>query len=220
MNLLAIETATRICGAAFVHDGAVLAEKEVDEKNVHAERLMELIEYVLQGHGGLKAVDAIAVSIGPGSFTGLRIGVSVAKGLAYGGDKLVVGVPTLGALIERARRGSSIVRPSDTLVGLLQARKGEFFVAREGSDEIRVVRGETIATEGSTGNMVLTGDVESLAIFSTLPVVEKSLRSCNAGTLGLIGERMIRAGKRDNIETLEPHYMLEFFLNVHTMERN
>ena len=220
MTLLAIETATRICGAAFLHDGTVLAEKEVDEKNVHAERLMGLIEDVLRDHGGLKAVDAIAVSIGPGSFTGLRIGVSVAKGLAYGGDKIIVGVPTLGALIERARRGSAIIRPSDTLVGLLQARKGEFFVAREGADEVRVVRGETIVAEGSAGNIVLTGDVESLGLSSNLPIVEKSLRSCSAATLGLIGERMIRAGKRDNIETLEPHYMLEFFLNVHTMERN
>ena len=83
--ILAIETATDVCGAALVHGGRVVAHRTVSEKNIHSEKLLSMIDDVLLDAAlVLKDVDAIAVSIGPGSFTGLRIGLSTAKGLGSG----------------------------------------------------------------------------------------------------------------------------------------
>jgi tRNA threonylcarbamoyladenosine biosynthesis protein TsaB len=78
--ILGIETATAVCAAAVAGGGHVFAESSLEEKYIHAERLMSMVDEVLRESGrSLAALDAIAVSIGPGSFTGLRIGLSVAK---------------------------------------------------------------------------------------------------------------------------------------------
>ncbi len=219
MTTLAIETATRMCGAAFIQDGRVISREEVDEKNVHAERLMDLIATVLRDHGGIGAVDAVAVSIGPGSFTGLRIGVSVAKGLVFGTGRTLVGVPTLTALISRARKESRIVMQGDTIVALLQARKGEYFLAREGSDEVEIRRAARIASTPVPDNTVLTGDLAQVPLRPGQRCVEDSIRRCSASAVGLLGERLIAEGKHDDVGKLEPLYALEFFLNADLTER-
>lgn len=100
MNLLAIETATAVCGVALFREGKLLdlEEEELDRK--HAERLPQFYRSIVSRNGfSLEDLDAISVSIGPGSFTGLRIGLSFAKGLALAGDLPLVPVPTLLALV-------------------------------------------------------------------------------------------------------------------------
>jgi tRNA threonylcarbamoyladenosine biosynthesis protein TsaB len=97
--ILATDTSTSINTVAVCRDGALLAEIVVQSGRRHAERLMALTATVLQEAGlTLRDVDALAVSIGPGSFTGLRIGVSAWKGLALGAQKPLVAVPTLDAM--------------------------------------------------------------------------------------------------------------------------
>jgi len=223
MTVLGIETATHLCGAALVRRGNLLAERFVDERNVHAERLMELIQGVTADHGRLEAVEGIAVSIGPGSFTGLRIGASIAKGLAFGGDKLLIGVPTLQALIERARRESPVGGRAHELAAVLPARRGEYFMMRESTGEVRVVRRESVVDECRRNTLVLTGDTGGLKLTAEgaadIPEVEDHLRRCSASSVAYIGERMFLEGRRDDIKTLEPRYLLEFFLRVDMMER-
>jgi len=219
MNILAIETATQICGVAFARDGQVIASDEVDQANVHAERLLDLIVGVLRDHGGVQAVDGVAVSIGPGSFTGLRIGVSAAKGLVFGTGRILVGVPTLTALIARARNESRVLRPEDKIVALLPARRGEYFLAREGNDEVTIRRGQQILGDLIDDHVVFTGQFDQLALSPGQRVVEPPLRRCSAAMVGIVGDRMIREGKRDDVARLEPHYSLEFFLNADTTER-
>lgn len=99
MKVLGIETSTLLGGVALVEDDLLVAESRINVAVAHSERLMGEIAHVLR-HARLApdAVDAIAVSIGPGSFTGLRVGLSTAKGLAYGTGKPLVAVPTLEAL--------------------------------------------------------------------------------------------------------------------------
>jgi tRNA threonylcarbamoyladenosine biosynthesis protein TsaB len=91
--ILAIETATKLCSVAVARDGKVLALREVvSERNAHAEKVNVFIAEVMAEAGlNLKDLQAVAVGIGPGSYTGLRIGLSAAKGLCY-----VLGVPLLG----------------------------------------------------------------------------------------------------------------------------
>src|SRR4029453_12550479 len=99
MRLLAIETSTVTGAVALLEAGRVVAESRVSIAVTHGERLMAAIDGVLRSaRWGRADVQAFAVALGPGSFTGLRIGLSTAKGLAFATGKPVVGVPTLDAL--------------------------------------------------------------------------------------------------------------------------
>ena len=97
--ILLIETATTICSVAIAKNRQVIAYKEIDQRNIHAEVVTLFIEELLKKAGAVyKEIDAIAVSSGPGSYTGLRIGVSTAKGLCFALDKPLIAVDTLAAM--------------------------------------------------------------------------------------------------------------------------
>jgi len=99
--ILQIETATTVCSVALAQDGQVLAFKQVDERNIHAEVITVFIAELLAANGITYAqLDAIAVSCGPGSYTGLRIGVSTAKGLCYALDKPLIAIETLESMAQ------------------------------------------------------------------------------------------------------------------------
>lgn len=98
--ILQIETATTVCSVALSEDGKVLTCKEADQRNIHAEKITVFVEEVLREAGkSFDDVDAIAVSSGPGSYTGLRIGVSAAKGLSFALDKPLIAIETLEAMV-------------------------------------------------------------------------------------------------------------------------
>ena len=97
--ILSIETSGEVCGASVFFDMNKFFEININEKNVHSEKIFEVIEGVLNLCGiKMNEVGTIAVSSGPGSFTGLRIGMSAAKGLAFGSNKAIIPVPTFEAL--------------------------------------------------------------------------------------------------------------------------
>ena len=125
MKILAIETATVAGSIAIVDDSAgLIGEVRMDVKVVHAERLMPSIEWLLQASGiQINDIDAYAVSIGPGSFTGLRIGLSTAKGFSYATGKPVVPVPTLDAFARTLPFCPYIICP------ILDARKNQVYAA-------------------------------------------------------------------------------------------
>jgi len=123
MIVLGIETATSICSVGLTDENGFLAECRIDRGTVHAERLPVLIENILTDTGiSSKEIHGIAVSLGPGSFTGLRIGLALAKGLAMGWEKPLIGVPTMNGLVFSAPR---ILTHACVL---LTARKGEFYL--------------------------------------------------------------------------------------------
>ena len=122
--ILAIETATQVCGAALVKEGRLLAEVNVQTGNTHSERLMPQIKRLFELTGILHGdVKAVAVSVGPGSFTGLRIGLTTAKTLAYAWKTPIVGVPTLEAL------AYGCPSPDGWVSALLDAQKGRVYQA-------------------------------------------------------------------------------------------
>lgn len=99
VNILNIETSTSVCSLALATDGVVVAVKESNTKNTHAESVTTFSQEILTVSGiGFDQLDAIAVSKGPGSYTGLRIGVSTAKGFCYALDKPLIAVNTLKSL--------------------------------------------------------------------------------------------------------------------------
>ena len=113
MLILAIDTALDACAAAVVdtRNAKVIAQESQAMKRGHAEALMPLIARVMKEAGtGFAALDRIAATTGPGSFTGLRVGLSAARGIALAAAKPVVGVTTLTAyaapVVSRERRAS------------------------------------------------------------------------------------------------------------------
>jgi tRNA threonylcarbamoyladenosine biosynthesis protein TsaB len=97
--ILNIETATQVCSVALSSEGEVLQIRESREKNSHSTIITLFIEEVMKSAGlPFSALDAVAVSMGPGSYTGLRIGVSTAKGTCYALDKPLIAIGTLDAM--------------------------------------------------------------------------------------------------------------------------
>lgn len=124
--ILAIETATRLCSVVLARDGAVIASREEEsDRHAHAELLNVFIEQVM-GEAGctLAQLNAVAVGIGPGSYTGLRIGLSAAKGLCYALDKPLIGLSTLGTLAQAAL---DVGVKGDELWPMIDARRMEVF---------------------------------------------------------------------------------------------
>ena len=98
MRILGIETSTRAASVAVIFDGKILAESLRESPQSFSETLMPQVEEVIKISGAFENLDAVAVSIGPGSFTGLRIGLATAKALVYAWGIKIIGVPTLQAM--------------------------------------------------------------------------------------------------------------------------
>ena len=142
MKTLGVDTSTPVNTVALCESGRVVAESSVDCGRAHAERLIATVDWVLAEAGvGLNGIDLLAVSVGPGSFTGLRIGVAAWKGLALAGDLPLVGVPTLDAMTRVGAFHDMAVCP------LLDAKMGEVFGA--------VYRFTGFEREKQTGDRVL-----------------------------------------------------------------
>jgi tRNA threonylcarbamoyladenosine biosynthesis protein TsaB len=125
MKILALDTATQSCSVAIIDGESLLAELTMVNRQTHSRHLIDLINTVC-GLSDLRTEDleGFAVTIGPGSFTGLRIGISTIKGLAYSLSKPVVGVSSLEALAWQCAQSAYLICP------LLDARKKEVYTCR------------------------------------------------------------------------------------------
>lgn len=124
MKILGIETSTMLGGVAIADEKGLIAETRLNVKSTHSERLMATIdEQLRQSELVLCDIDAFAVASGPGSFTGLRIGLSTAKGLCYATGKPLVMVPTLEAFAR------SFAFSRHPVCVMLDARRGEVYAA-------------------------------------------------------------------------------------------
>lgn len=226
MKIVGIETATAVCGAAVVADGRVLAEQTREEPRLHAEALMGLIDDVLRdSQCAPKELDAVAISIGPGSFTGLRIGLSVAKGLCFALERPLVAVPTLDALAHRAAAAGVVATPF--LCAALDARRNEVYCA------LFRVNGHLARREGDVRDMTLEELSEAIAgkevtfsgnartklashFGSAARFVPDEYAACRASAVALLGEQMALRGEFADLRTIEPAYVKEFF----TMRRH
>lgn len=124
MRVLGIDTSTSCGSIGLVQDEYVISEYLLNASVTHSERLLGAIDLVLRNAGlGLEDLDGFTIALGPGSFTGVRIGVSTVKGLAYAVQKPVAGVSTLDVL-------ASQVSPTPFLIcPIIDARKGEVYSA-------------------------------------------------------------------------------------------
>ena len=124
MKILALETSAKAVSAAITDGGRVLASGYQDTGLTHSRTLMPIVAHLFQNTGlTLQDCGAVAVAAGPGSFTGIRIGVSAAKGLAFSGDKPAVGVSTLAAMARNVSFAGGLV------VCAMDARRNQIYNA-------------------------------------------------------------------------------------------
>lgn len=216
--LLAIDTATLASGVALATPDKLVAEIIVQTKKTHSERLMPHIEQLLElGQAAKEDIRAIAVSIGPGSFTGLRIGLATAKALAYVWRVPIVGVSTLAALAYACPAPNSLLCP------LLDAQKGNVYQAVyrwEQGKLFEITAPRVIAHQDAIKELkeqplpvLMLGEGAVLfqeaivAAGSPIELAPPHVILPRAGSVALLGHQMLAQGISDDAMTLEPLYI-------------
>lgn len=208
--ILALDTTTVVATAAIVRDGKVLAEVALGVQRNHAERILPAIDLVMR-EAGVKPsqLESVAVCIGPGSFTGQRIGLSLAKGLAEGLGIPLVPVSTLKLLAEQLSMFEGIIVP------LLDAQRSEYYGAvfrgRSGvverlSEDQAIGQDELQSLVSSYNGepLMLTGEAaEEAGLRYGLRVAPSPWRVPRASVLGLLAEGIQGADPK----TVVPNYI-------------
>jgi len=218
LSILAIDTATQVSSVAVVKDERLLAEVTMQGKLTHSETLLPHIEQVLKmAATDKKDLTGIAISIGPGSFTGLRIGLAAAKAMSYALHIPLIGVSTLQALAYQFP--ASGVR----IVCLLDAQKGNAYKEsyRWENGSLTVIEPVTVekisdiltACANLDEQVMLLGDVvqKKIAGKVELPadvcVAMPHILMPRAACVALLGQQKLLAGAADNVMALEPVYI-------------
>lgn len=157
--ILNIDTTTAVCSAALTAEGMVLCHAEDFEGRNHAALLSGFIKKCLDFAAERELqLEAVAVSMGPGSYTGLRIGLSEAKGLAYALGVPLIGVPTLELMATRVMFSGEDIDPESILVPMIDARRMEVFTAAYDFALTELLKpGPLILDENSYAELIATG---------------------------------------------------------------
>ncbi|MGB5418885.1 tRNA (adenosine(37)-N6)-threonylcarbamoyltransferase complex dimerization subunit type 1 TsaB [Algibacter sp.] len=213
--ILNLETATTNCSVSLSKNGETIVLKEDNDKSYsHAERLHVYIDEVLK-EANISSSDlaAIAVSKGPGSYTGLRIGVSAAKGLCFALDKPLIAIPTLDAL------GHQVKIEEGVIISMLDARRMEVYSAIYNSnyEQIRATEAQ-ILNETSFEDYLQQGKVyiigngvektKALINHPNAVFVENKLPS--AKEMGLLAFNKYKKGDTEDVAYFEPYYLKDF----------
>ncbi len=202
--ILALDTATtRIVVALGATDGTMLAEASWPAGYRHGETLLPAIERLLGEHGVDRArIAAIVVGTGPGAFTGLRVGIATAKGLAHGLGRPIVGIATGAALLAAARTAGDVEGDAGAL--LLPAGPSERLLVRDGAPAELLPTG-TDPTLGA-GTWLVAVDLADRAPQDAVERGEAARAGLAAALLAMGAERLGR-GDVDDLATLVPEYV-------------
>jgi tRNA threonylcarbamoyladenosine biosynthesis protein TsaB len=214
LRILALETSGRFGSVAAADDDKLLLEKELDQSKRSAASLAPALKELLAQVGWRPAdVELTAVTVGPGSFTGLRIGVATAKAFAYAIGSDVIGVNTLDAIARRAPAGQTA-----RLAAAIDAGRGQVFAAafeRDASNQWQAI-GETTLESIDDWLAQLSPDIAATGpalltladrIPAGVPVVDQSLWLPTAAGVAEIARLRFQAGQRDDVWTLAPLYL-------------
>ena len=219
MYIAAIETATRAASAAVCNEDK-FTEITQDSKLTHSETLLPQFKEVLKmANVTHDMVEAVAVSIGPGSFTGLRIGLAAAKALAYAWNVKIIGVPTLNALAYHF--------PFSTVMSMIDAQKNRAYVQvfkqLKPVSEIEIL-GIDEAVEKATefGEIIICGDVchKIKNLPDNIKIAPVNMRMPRAVNVALCGCELLAAGRIDNVMDIEPMYIRRSEAEVLWEQRN
>jgi tRNA threonylcarbamoyladenosine biosynthesis protein TsaB len=216
--ILNIETATKNCSVALAKEGKIILCKEIAEEGYsHAERLHVFIEEIIKEAGiTYQDISAIAVSQGPGSYTGLRIGVSAAKGLCFALDIPLIAVDTLQVLASQANVSNGLIIP------MLDARRMEVFSAifTPNSENKRAVQAEII-TENSFEYLEETLHFVGDCAEKCKPVLNKEnhifleqIKYPSAKEMSFLSFEKYKKNDTVDVAYFEPYYLKDFMMTV------
>lgn len=213
--ILNLETATTNCSVSVAKDGALLAIKEHDTPNYsHSEQLHVFMQEVLeQASISFANLDAIAVSKGPGSYTGLRIGVSAAKGLCFSLDIPLISVPTLQSMAFQAREAEV-----DFIIPLLDARRMEVYSCVFDGElkEVRPTKAEIIDAHSfqefsRNGKVLLLGSgAEKCKEFLAHNITFDTNVVPSAREMATLSHQKFSKRQFENVAYFEPYYLKDF----------
>ena len=218
MIVLGIETATSVCSAGLAADQEFLAEFRLIRKHSHAEQLAEMVMHVCNSSGiRLRDLDGIAVSGGPGSFTGLRIGMAYAKGLAFGLGVPLISVPTPDAIVFALPPWTRIAcvlltaRQGEAYRGVYQWQKNRWKQAQA----FDTVRKETVWNGLSADSVMFVGDgirlfQETLAGDSRSHLMNSSRFLPGGYAVAQLGGDRLMNGLVSDPEEAVPNYIKRF----------
>jgi len=235
MLVLGIDTATLVCSVALADSEKIIGEYSLNIKKTHSQRLMPLIADLIQdSHLDRESLEGIAVTSGPGSFTGIRIGVATARGLAQGLKLPLVGVPTLDILAAQFPYAGGIICP------LLDARRQEVYTClyrfsgekmerlsdyiaaplEEVLDLLKEKPGERVIFLGD--GLERYGDIIRKALGGRASWAPPSLRINRGALVAQLGREELLAGGeiyRDSYKNLQPLYLRRSEAEVRWEER-
>lgn len=217
MKILGIDTSTSCGSVGLYGDGWVVAEYLLNTSVTHSERLLKAIDLILKETNlSIDDLDGFSISLGPGSFTGLRIGVSTVKGLAFASKKPVAGLSSLDVLASQISTTPFLICP------IIDARKKELYTAfyryEETNSLKRLTSYEAISPESLVNRIgektIFVGDgvrvygeylMNSLKSFAIFP--PPSLNIPHASEIARLGEELLLKGEILDILTLSPIYV-------------
>ena len=230
MKIILIETSTSLCSAAIAEDGAIVAVRESAGTREHASLTAPFVKEMLDERG-LKAqdCDAVCVSMGPGSYTGLRVGVSTAKGLCFGAGIPLLAVDTMEILYQQgidAISGAGICPEGGFkyIVPMIDARRMEVYAAvysaagdRLTEIEPQVVTPESFAAQLEEGPVLFIGDGALKCKDVLFSPNAFFLEACpRASAMLRPAEKAFKEGKFQDVAYFEPLYIKQFIAKVST----
>lgn len=242
--ILCLETATPSCSVALIHNGQVLACEEDPKGQNHSEKITLFIDSVMKKAGiSYNQLDAVAVSMGPGSYTGLRIGVSTAKGICYAVSKPLIAVETLEAMAygglavistERSERRPELAKASTDrwknllLIPAIDARRMEVYAAifDENVNKIRnteavIIDENSFADFKKDHHLYLFGDgadkcAELFANDDKITVIKGFY--CSAKYMNTIAQQKLNNKDFVDVAYFEPFYLKDFVPGTPTVK--
>ncbi len=220
MNLiLCIETSTEVCSVALVQNGKTIGLLQIEQGNAHASKLNALVQELLLKAGyGLNQLDAVAVSKGPGSYTGLRVGVSAAKGYCYALDIPLIAIDSLTGLARYFVQHHHLDQDA-LLIPMIDARRMEVYTAIFNQEldllepiEAKVIGQDTFAEYLNRHKLIFFGngaDKCKTEITHKNAVFIDNI-SCSASGLCLLAHEAFMNKHFENVAYFEPFYLKDF----------
>lgn len=217
-RIILIETSTSLCSVALEQDGRIVSARESDAPKAHAAMTAPFVKEVLDGQGlAVSDCDAVCVSAGPGSYTGLRVGVSTAKGLCFASGLPLLAVGTLDILARQAIEGG-LPEGVKHIIPMVDARRMEVYCAVYSPDGKRLTEVEPKVVEEGTfreilseGPAVFIGDGAEKCRETVASPGSLFIQTCpKASAMASLSEEALRRGEIKDCAYFEPFYLKQF----------
>ena len=222
-RIILIETSTSLCSTALVEDGKVVSERISDEPRAHASKTALFVSEMLSERGlKVSDCDAVAVSKGPGSYTGLRVGVSTAKGLCFGAGIPMISIGTLDTLVWQALDGDMLPEGCCHIIPMIDARRMEVYTGiftpdgKQISPTVaRIIDPDSFKEQISEGPVLFIGDGADKCKDTLTSPNAHFIQCCpKAASMMRPAMKALAAKKFEDVAYFEPFYLKEFITTV------